>query len=343
MKSLKSGKLSFGLLALLISSSLNAETVLEFSGINEKQEAVKGTLVLKDSYRLGTYATPQDVLSYRLYDTKGEKDSSDNWQLDAIRAKVSKQQTLVPDDSGTLLSMENQFSSSIFYMNQSGKWEAMAGGAENSGLSGQWTVRQVESRSGNAEEDCTQGDKFHKAAAQNNVQYVEACLKAGLAVDTQEGNGWTALHSAAHHGRIDMIKLLLRYEANLTVADKNGRTALDQATLAKQQRAIDILKKHTKTDSMAHSVSSDDKAIDINDPKVLEAARFAAADLAQWRPESMTSPYLHSVVSAKVEKVDGTNYILRLKTNDTDVYTWDVIVFENQQGDKKLTHSKYIQ
>lgn len=187
-------------------------------------------------------------------------------------------------------------------------------------------------------EQCIQGDEFHKAAAQNNSNYIRQCLTAEVVIDTQEGNGWTALHSAARQGHIDIINMLLEHGANPAIKDKNGRTPLDHAILAKQAKVIAILKKYTAPNT-GH-VSS----ISIKDPKVIEAAEYAALELARWRPDPMTSPYLHSVISAKEQVVAGTNYILRIKTNDMDVYTWDVTVYKGLglYGYHKLTSSKQI-
>lgn len=330
------------LLVSTFSSKVFAEVILDFNGLNKNQQVVNATLVLKDSYQLGASVSPGDVASYRLFDVEGEKDSSNNWQLKNIQAVVNTQGELEPTANGTSLVMYNQFDSTIFYLADNGRWDAIGGGPDLSGTSGKWTMRQNTAQNQQASvtpQNCTNGDRFHKAAARGNVKYVQDCLTAGIAVDVQEGNGWTALHAAARQGQIAVIDTLLRYNANPNIRDKTGRTPLDQATLAKQQKAIDILSQQVPPSPIAGGGSE----AALNDPSVLKAARFAAAALARYRPDSMTSPYLHSVVKAGKQVVAGTNYYLTLKTNDTDVYTWEVVVYEDLQGGLRITESKQTQ
>lgn len=68
------------------------------------------------------------------------------------------------------------------------------------------------------------------------------CLKAGVPVNLLEGNGWTALHSAARNGSVPVVRLLLQKGANKTIKDKTGRTAADQARLAKHYDVLQLLK-----------------------------------------------------------------------------------------------------
>ncbi|MEZ5536916.1 MAG: ankyrin repeat domain-containing protein [Thiolinea sp.] len=330
-------------------------------------------MILKDSYQLGQPITRTDVASYYLSDGEGQKDSSNNWQLKDIEAVIDVRGNLVPYSNGVVLRMHDEHEGVIFWMNNSGQWEAVGGRDGLTGTSGKWTMRQTAAQNQQATvtpQSCTSGDRFHKAAAKGDVNYVQDCLNAGVAVDVQEGNGWTALHAAARQGQIAVIDTLLRYGANPNIRDKTGRTPLDQATLAKQQQAIDILNSQqvppspiaggkgslppppapiaggkgslppaTGGTSMVGGVSQ----AAVNDPDVVRAAEFAAADLARYRPDSMTSPYLHSVVKAGKQVVAGTNYHLTIKTNDTGVYTWEVVVYEDLQGGLEITESKQIQ
>lgn len=369
------------LLTLLMFNEGFAGVTLDFSGLNKNQTVVSATLVLKDSYQLGQPLAPADVASYRLYvGTQGETDSSNNWQLADIQAVINAQGQLVPTANGTSLVMTNQHQSTIFYSANNGQWDALGGGPDLSGTGGQWTMRQTgeQSQPAMTSQSCTAGDRFHKAAAKGDVNYVQDCLNAGVAVDVQEGNGWTALHAAARQGQVAVIDTLLRYDANPNIRDKTGRTPLDQAVLAKQQRAIDILSPSAPIAGGKGSLpppapiaggkgslppqapiaggkgslppatggtpapgAANQAAV--NDPGVVRAAEFAAADLARWRPDPMTSPYLHSVVKASKQVVAGTNYYLTIKTNDTDVYTWEVVVYEDLQGSLNMTESKQIQ
>lgn len=78
-------------------------------------------------------------------------------------------------------------------------------------------------------QDCISGDKIHKQAAKGNLNYVRACLSAGVSANVQEGNHWTPLHSAAKHGRLMTVKLLIQNGASVNARDINGRTPLSQA------------------------------------------------------------------------------------------------------------------
>jgi hypothetical protein len=89
---------------------------------------------------------------------------------------------------------------------------------------------------------CRSNDSFHKAAAKNDLAYLNVCLSAGFPVNTQEGNGWTALHSAAKAGSTGAIQLLLKHNADPSIRDVNGRTAYDQAELMNHYDAMALLK-----------------------------------------------------------------------------------------------------
>jgi ankyrin repeat protein len=48
-------------------------------------------------------------------------------------------------------------------------------------------------------------------------------------VNAKQQAGWTALHAAAQHGDQAMVELLLKYGANPTAKNDDGRTADDLA------------------------------------------------------------------------------------------------------------------
>ena len=89
---------------------------------------------------------------------------------------------------------------------------------------------------------CRSNDSFHKAVAKNDLANLNVCLSAGFPVNTQEGNGWTALHAAAKAGSTGAIQLLLRNNADPSVRDVNGRTAYEQAELMGHHDAMALLK-----------------------------------------------------------------------------------------------------
>jgi len=51
----------------------------------------------------------------------------------------------------------------------------------------------------------------------------------GMEVNALGDEGWTALHSAALRGNIDVVKFLLDNNADVNAKDNNGWTALDMA------------------------------------------------------------------------------------------------------------------
>jgi ankyrin repeat protein len=51
----------------------------------------------------------------------------------------------------------------------------------------------------------------------------------------------TALHSAAHHGNIVLVQLLLKHGANVDAKMKNGKSALDFAIESSHQEIVEVL------------------------------------------------------------------------------------------------------
>lgn len=58
-----------------------------------------------------------------------------------------------------------------------------------------------------------------EAAAGDRKSTVLACLAAGFPVDTTDASGATALHHAAIHGRVDVVRALLAAGADMTIRD----------------------------------------------------------------------------------------------------------------------------
>ena len=56
-----------------------------------------------------------------------------------------------------------------------------------------------------------------------------------------EYHGYTALHYAAIMGRLDVVNLLLQYEASVDVQDNDGRTPLDHAALSDNSEVVKLL------------------------------------------------------------------------------------------------------
>lgn len=87
------------------------------------------------------------------------------------------------------------------------------------------------------------GKRLHEAAWNN--QFGEVAIVVGMGVDVNYGvAGWTALHSAAGHGNMDMINLLISHGANVNAQNAVGETPLHGAAYGKHKKAFELLVKH---------------------------------------------------------------------------------------------------
>ena len=73
-------------------------------------------------------------------------------------------------------------------------------------------------------------ERLISAAQAGNVTAVRLMLRTGWPVDTRGNDGATALHWAAFHGNVEMVREILRYEPDLTLRDRTYQgTALEWA------------------------------------------------------------------------------------------------------------------
>lgn len=74
---------------------------------------------------------------------------------------------------------------------------------------------------------------IHKAALQGRGDLLPFLTnEAGVDVDVKTDDGKTCLIFAAQYGRVEILKTALDLGANVTIADKSGKTALDWARQA---------------------------------------------------------------------------------------------------------------
>ena len=89
------------------------------------------------------------------------------------------------------------------------------------------------------------GDELRKAAVDGDVDAIAAMLaKTGAdryTVDNRNDDGLTALMKAAMYGQAEVIKLLLKHDANVELHDERGRTALMLASHNGEVAAIRAL------------------------------------------------------------------------------------------------------
>ena len=71
------------------------------------------------------------------------------------------------------------------------------------------------------------------------MEAVTMCLNLGIDVNVADEDGRTALHGAAHKGRLDVIQLLVDHGANLDAADGGSRDSVNGALLGKKWLPLD--------------------------------------------------------------------------------------------------------
>ncbi|MGV6809625.1 MAG: ankyrin repeat domain-containing protein [bacterium] len=203
---------------------------------------------------------------------------------------------------------------------------------------------------------CLAGDTFHKAAANGNLSRLQQCLKVGVAIDTTEANGWTALHAAAKHGQYEIIEELLTMNASPLIKDKNGKSALDIAQSVEPsevqsvviERLTQAQQQASATTAESQTPTPDEKnkpftAISVTDPKVLKLTDQIEWELTYTGPNDPFDPGTYQVLKIKQaqQKIvdDGIVYqlVLDLKSGFSSgssqvLQDYKITVKTNQQG-----------
>jgi len=86
---------------------------------------------------------------------------------------------------------------------------------------------------------------IHSAVAHRQAQVAfemaEYLLANGALVNVVQHGGWTPLHQAAAHGQEKIVRLLLRYNADVSARSEDGRTPLDLAVETGYDYLIEVL------------------------------------------------------------------------------------------------------
>lgn len=77
-------------------------------------------------------------------------------------------------------------------------------------------------------------------ASLGNLEEVESLLHQDVDPNTSDEDGYSALHAAAENGSLAVVKLLVKYGANVDF--KFEYSALELAEMAGQQDIVDYLK-----------------------------------------------------------------------------------------------------
>lgn len=76
------------------------------------------------------------------------------------------------------------------------------------------------------------------------IEIATELLNHGADVDSEDNWGETALHYAVFHNKIDYVKLLLSFKANVNVADKENVTPMTGAICRQFTEIIKLLESH---------------------------------------------------------------------------------------------------
>jgi ankyrin repeat protein len=74
---------------------------------------------------------------------------------------------------------------------------------------------------------------------EQNIEAVKMCLDLGIDPNVADDEGRTALHGAAHKGRVEVIQMLVDHGANLVAHDGGSRDSVNGALLGKTWIPID--------------------------------------------------------------------------------------------------------
>lgn len=83
--------------------------------------------------------------------------------------------------------------------------------------------------------------KLDKANRNNDIKTFKSLLQSNekININVKNFNGYTFLQNAANWGNFEIVKLLIKFKADINLKDRWGRVALD---LAKTYNHKDIIK-----------------------------------------------------------------------------------------------------
>lgn len=84
-----------------------------------------------------------------------------------------------------------------------------------------------------------------EAARQGHADTVKVLLEWGVPLNAVNKLGWTALHEAAYHNRVAIVKLLIVYGADVFVKTEKGSVAKDLTVHSEIRSMLEDIAKHT--------------------------------------------------------------------------------------------------
>ena len=82
---------------------------------------------------------------------------------------------------------------------------------------------------------------FEFAVICKNFQLTKALLDAGARINQKGKYGLTALHFAARHGYLDVVKLLVQHNGDILLKTDDGKNAIDHAKRTNHQEVVEFL------------------------------------------------------------------------------------------------------
>ena len=83
---------------------------------------------------------------------------------------------------------------------------------------------------------------LHSAAACRSLAVVTLLLEKGAGVNAQQHGGWIALHSAAMHGDVNMVRVLIEHGADAELTADDGSTARGLADKGGHTEVYELLR-----------------------------------------------------------------------------------------------------
>lgn len=105
-------------------------------------------------------------------------------------------------------------------------------------------VRELLERGANIDQKTNYGyTALHIATIHNNPDGADILLNSNANIDERMNDihRQTSLHRAINDGHYNIINVLLKYKANVNIADSRGNTALHRAYMKKQPEIIDLI------------------------------------------------------------------------------------------------------
>ncbi len=217
---------------LSLSLPLKADIIFDFAGNHAMYGKATAELRLKDSYQFGEDITANDLVSFK-FKSKKHNFTIEPKETLTIYAALNATGKLT-HTAGNYQFYLDAANNKFFGMRKDGTWRVRSDSYE--GNLGHWTLRKQ-----GFKQVCLDHDNFHKAASRGDIDYIKQCVEAGVDVNTREGNGWTALHSAAFNGRINTIRALKKLGIKKNKKDIFGHTAKDYAIKNKQYDAAAVI------------------------------------------------------------------------------------------------------